>query len=278
MSSKSEVPPGLSNFIRLNPAVWFLEPSSPTVPSDPDLILLVGWMDATSRHISKYTAGYTALYPTSRILTITTTGYDFVFRTQASNEARIAPALEILYGLPKETKLLLHFFSNGGATTTAFVAKAYKEKTGRVLPVKGVVLDSNPGKAIYGATVKAFSVALPKNIVVRCIGVFVWSVLLFLYLAQYRVRGRLDIIERARREVNDKGLMEIKAPRVYVYSETDPMVDWRFVEEHGEDAKKLGYKIEREKFVGSGHCGHMLLDRERYWKIIQRLWGMVDLD
>ncbi len=265
MSSKSQVPPGLSNFIRLNPAVWFFEPSSPTIPSDPDLILLVGWMDATSRHISKYTAGYTALYPTSRILTITTTSYDFVFRSQTSNEARIAPALEILYGLPKETKLLLHFFSNGGATTTTFIAKAYKEKTGRLLPAKGVVLDSNPGKAIYGATVRAFSVALPKNLVLRSIGVLVWSILLFVYLGQCRARGVPDIIERSRRGVNDRELMDIKAPRMYVYSEEDPMVDWRFVEEHGNEAKKLGYKIDREKFVSSGHCGHMLLYGERYW-------------
>jgi hypothetical protein len=44
---------------------------------------------------------------------------------------------------------------------------------GRALPVTAVVMDSSPGRATYEATVRAFAVALPKNILVRLIGILV---------------------------------------------------------------------------------------------------------
>lgn len=126
--------------LRLNRAVHLLEPTQNTKSQDePDVILLVGWMQASTRHLAKYTSAYEKLYPSARILAVETVAADF-FHSQSADLKRIAPVLEILYGLPSDAKLLLHFFSNGGAWTTANIARAYQKRTGRPLPATALIL------------------------------------------------------------------------------------------------------------------------------------------
>jgi len=272
--SKSMIPPGLVHFSRLNSSVWFHEPSATTLSNnlEPDLVLIVGWMDATPRHISKYTAGYEELYPSARILTITTTTIDTGFRSEAANRKRIAPIMEIFYTLPPNAKVLLHFFSNGGAIVSAVIAKAYREKVGKTLPVTASIMDSGPGRASLAATTRAMAVALPKNILLKWIGILLLRFFYLIYALRIRLVGKVDLIEQTRRQLNDKELFDTDAPRMYIYSETDNMVGWQDLVEHGEDAQKLGYTVSREKFLNSGHVGHLLVDPERYWGIVQNLW------
>ncbi len=82
-------------------------------------------------------------------------------------------------------------------------------------------------------------------------------------------------MEKTRQELNDKSLFNLDAPRMYIYSVADDMVDWKDVEEHGEEAKTRGYTVNREKFLTSSHAGHLIEDPKRYWSTVQRLWGMV---
>ena len=97
----------LENFKRLNGSVYIHDPTTTTSSENhPDLILIAGWMNASPRHISKYTAGYQKLYPSARILAITTTSVDAVFTTHGANLKRIAPVLDILYTLHPNSKLL----------------------------------------------------------------------------------------------------------------------------------------------------------------------------
>ncbi|KUJ21193.1 uncharacterized protein LY89DRAFT_665638 [Mollisia scopiformis] len=270
----SKVPPGLEHFSRLNQAIWFHQPN--TVSStEPALILLVGWMDATPRHMAKYAAGYEKLYPSARILIITTTQIDAAFRTHTANLNRIKPALNVLYTLPPSAKLLVHFFSNGGGFTTTMIAKAYKERMGRTLPVTAMILDSSPGRATYEATVRAFSVALPNNIILRTIGNLILRIFFVLYKLGYLLQGKMDLVDQARMDLNDKSIFDTDAPRMYIYSVADNMVAWQAVEEHGDEAQSLGYTIDREKFLESGHAAHLLVDADRYWATVKRLWGSV---
>ena len=146
---------------------------------------------------------------------------------------------------------------------------------GQALPLTAVVMDSSPGRATYEATVKAFAVALPKNILARLIGILLLRIFYVIYQMVYWLNGQDDMVEQARKQLNSKALFDVDAPRMYIYSVADDMVDWRFVEEHGEEAKMLGYTIDREKFIESGHAGHMLVDEKRYWTTIQRLWSNV---
>lgn len=81
-----------------------------------------------------------------------------------------------------------------------------------------------------------------------------------------------------RADLNDSTLFATNAPRLYVYSTGDPMVDWRFVEEHVEGANSLGYSTATEKYLESGHCNHMLSDEERYWGGVKTLWNKTSID
>jgi hypothetical protein len=203
--SRSQVPPGLEHFDRLNPSIWYRQTPLDTSTQDaPQLVLLVGWMDATARHVSKYTAGYEKLYPSARILAITSTVLDLTLASEAAKSKRLAPIFEILYALPPDTKLLLHFFSNAGAIITMTLFKTYREKTGRMLPVTAVVMDSTPGKAKYETTIRAFSVSLPKNPILRVIGAVLLRVFFWVYILRAVMSGKGDEVEQSRKVFNTK--------------------------------------------------------------------------
>jgi hypothetical protein len=274
--SRSQVPPGLEHFDRLNPSIWYRQTSLDTSTQDaPQLVLLVGWMDATARHVSKYTAGYEKLYPSARILAITSTVLDLTLASEAAKSKRLAPIFEILYALPPDTKLLLHFFSNAGAIITMTLFKTYREKTGRMLPVTAVVMDSTPGKAKYETTIRAFSVSLPKNPILRVIGAVLLRVFFWVYILRAVMSGKGDEVEQSRKVFNDKSFFNVNTPRMYIYGVADLMVDFHFIEEHADEAERLDYKVDREKFLESGHCAHLLDNQDRYWATVQRLWKTV---
>ncbi|KAH6681671.1 hypothetical protein B0J14DRAFT_220428 [Halenospora varia] len=277
--SQVKKPTGLEHFSRLNPAVFLHEPATTSNASSthsPDLILIAGWMDATPRPLSKYAAQYEKLYPSARIIVILTSAVDSALRTASTNFNRVKPVLDILYALPADGKLLLHFFSNGGTYTSTMIARHYREKMGKPLPVTAMVLDSCPGHATYEATYQAFTVGLPKSFIGQTIGALFFRLALFLYFGGYMVMGIENAVERARREANDKTLLDIDAPRIYVYSVADKFVTWQDVEKHAKEAKEIGYTVEAmEKYEDTPHAGHMISDEKRYWAAVQKLWSTV---
>ncbi|KAH7360304.1 hypothetical protein BKA65DRAFT_492810 [Rhexocercosporidium sp. MPI-PUGE-AT-0058] len=279
MSSKSpsKAPVALEHFVRLNSSVFFHEPtaSKPKTSTSPDLIFLAGWMDASPRNLAKYTAGYEIRYPSARILAITTTSIDAAFLPHSTNLKRIKPAMDILYTLPPTSKILVHFFSVGGAWTTCLIAKIYRAKTGRPLLVTGMVLDSTPGKVRYASTIRAFAVALPKHPILNALTNIGIRIMFFLYIFAYWISGKLDLIARTRKDLNDKRYFDTDGPRRYIYSEKDDKVAWEYVEEHMEEARALGYVVEGDRWVDSTHCGHLLVDSERYWRSVTTLWESV---
>ena len=269
----------LEHFVRLNQSVFYHEPTtskskSSTTP-DPDVIFLAGWMDASPRNLAKYTAEYERLYPSARIIAITTTSIDAAFLPHSSNLKRIQPALEILCTLPPESKVIVHFFSVGGAWTTCLVAKGYHAKTGRPLPVTGMILDSTPGRVKYAYTIRAFAVALPKHPILNALTNIGIRIMFFLYIFAYWVSGKPDLIARTRADLNNKAYFATDVKRLYVYSEADDKVAWEFVEEHIEEARGLGYTVQGDRWVDSTHCGHLLVDAERYWRCVTSLWTSV---
>lgn len=268
---------GLDHFVKLNQAVYLHRPEDKDATSkgnDPKLILLVGWMDASPRHLSKYAARYEQLYPSSQILVITTSSLDTTVRSQASNLQRINPALEVLYSLSAipQAKVLLHFFSNGGGFTSNLMANAYRGKMGKTLPVSGMILDSTPGQARHEATVRAFAVGMPKNNILRTIAILLFRLLLVLWRLSDVLRARPNVIDQLRLDLNDVTKFDVGTPRMYIYSEKDDMVEWNDVEEHIEDAKGKGYRVEAERYTESSHAAHMVFDPVRYWLAVERLW------
>lgn len=286
-STALPVPSPLKDFKRLGSATYIYEPPTtvPTkttltssTPPPPDFILLPSWLDAAPKHIAKYTNGYHTLYPHARILVITTSLLDVTIRSKSYEAQRIRPALDVLLALPANTLLLVHLFSNGGAVSTTALARAYLATTGRPLPIHAQVLDSSPGHGYYARTVAALRMSLPKKpliwhyITLLCLHIF----LVAYYTTKTLLRER-NLIVIVREALNDDTLFDTRCPRMYIYSKSDGMVHWRDVVEHAEEAERKGWAlVRREEFVGSAHCGHLMVDEGRYWGCVRETWDMGD--
>ena len=81
------------------------------------------------------------------------------------------------------------------------------------------------------------------------------------------------MVSKALNERGEEGVVEPSATRMYVFSEEDEMVDYPDVVAHAEHAKEIGWKVSVEKFVGSKHCAHVVVDQERYWRLVGELWS-----
>lgn len=275
----------LSHFTSLTPSIHIHEPSTTLSPfpnsssssKPPDLILLTAWLNASQKHISKYTSLHQSLHPTSRILVITTSTLH-TLTSSSKNLARLKPALQILYSLPADARILAHSFSNGGAFTLSSLAKEYAREMGRVIGINEMILDSSPGKFHYQATIRAFSLGLPQNPFIHSFCIVLLYVIFGVYKVHYGTFGKIDIIEQTRRDLNNEEFFGKEARRCYVYGENDQMVNWWDVEEHAGEAEMKGWRVGRVMFRRTEHCGHLIGDKncERYREILERVWEGVE--
>jgi len=155
--------------------------------------------------------------------------------------------------------------------TTVLIAKTYAEKMKRPLPIRALVLDSTPGKSTYAATIRAFSVGVPKALPFQVLANLVLPAVWVLYKLFYVVQGNGDLVDQLRSDLLESRFWGEKK-RLYFFSERDEMVDWRAVDEHVMEAKEKGWEAVGEKFGESGHCAHAALDGERYWGAVGKLW------
>lgn len=84
-----------------------------------------------------------------------------------------------------------------------------------------------------------------------------------------------NLISQTRRDLNDESLWEDVrgAPRTYLFSESDDLINWRDVERHGEEtAEALGVRSLLVRFKESGHCGHARGNEGLYWGAVRRTW------
>lgn len=267
-------------FDRINKTTYLYTPKT-SVPSYqtslhrlPDLILMLAWMNGQPRPISKYTAKYQTLYPTAKILLITTTTPDVILRSTASMTKLHADALTILLALSKTSRILVHAFSNGGALTLSGLATDYKRETGVALPMDTLVLDSTPGRNHWSRAVAAFEAGLSKSLIPRLVGGMLIRLVLMFYYVLHHLFSATDRIEMLRVELNEQKLLSVAAERLYLFSDGDDMIADKDVKDHVEDARKKGYRVHVEEFSGTKHCSHVIGvgNERRYWTAIQKTW------
>ncbi|OCL04271.1 indole-diterpene biosynthesis protein-like protein PaxU [Glonium stellatum] len=277
----------LDGFQELSKVVYLYNPnilnagyrSSPSRSqlSPPELIVLATWMGAAPRHIAKYTSSYRSLFPATQILLIMNFVPDIVLYPTSMKRQRLRPAVKVIQSLYSQThdqrpRVLLHCFSNGGGYQVCQLAKVFKGMEGNPLPVYAMVLDSTPGKGTFRRSANAMLLSFPKSKIIQLLGsVIVYSMLCF--MAVYHViLGKQNLVENLRKDLNDKTLFNGKAPRCYLYSEADQMVQWEDVEEHAEAAKQDGWKVEAVRFESSSHAGHIMEDNKKYWDAVNQIW------
>ncbi|KAK5092669.1 hypothetical protein LTR70_006739 [Exophiala xenobiotica] len=299
----------LEGFTKLGDQIFYFKPSQQIeVPSSgdiapPDLTILCSWLYALPKHISKYTSAYQRIYPSTPILLLKQDGPDLMWRPNIWQMENLKPALDVLKDLQeaqgRRLRTLVHVFSNGGSFTACQLADAYalsaraKYKhsgwlAGPVtkLPISALIIDSAPSTPDMRTGFVALSQGLPSSLPgpVRLVG----GAVMYTFMISGNIVGTLLGVEGAitgmRRKLNDAqgAFMANGVRRMYIYSESDELVPWEHVEMHAKEARNVLDKrgrgsgeewLKMEKFVGSRHVGHVVVNAERYWRIVKAHWA-----
>jgi len=178
----------------------------------PALIVLCTWMSAAPRHVAKYTAAYSTLFPSSAQLVLTTSLGDMLARSDSAQRSKLAPVLEKMQAAIQDKgtgRVLLHMFSHGGAHKACQLAIAWRARSASPLPIASIILDSTPGHGTYKRSLKAIRVSMPPSPVVRAVGV----PLAHAYLATSWTLGTVfrieNVVQKLRTGLNDKDLFPL---------------------------------------------------------------------
>ncbi|GKT51587.1 transport and Golgi organization protein 2 [Colletotrichum spaethianum] len=259
----------------LSPTTFLYDPPSAVPdPNSPKLIAIFSWMSAQDVHIAKYTSRYMALYPSASILLVKCP-FVHTLSTRISKR-QIKPAVPIIRTLADSTlasearpQLLLHVFSNGGATNFAKFLEMYADadRADRLaLPPHVTLYDSCPGGFHWMRSYRAISASMPR-ILAPLAHVFIGWFWLF-----HVPFGRVGFFGKMWAALRQKALLASERRRAYLYSKEDEMIHWSDVERHAKESKEVGFQVRAERFDGSQHVAHAKLNPSRYWSVVKELW------
>lgn len=265
---------------KLGPLVSFYRPSeasSTSADQQPRLIIISGWTDAKDAHIAKYMAKYQVLYPAAQILLIRST-MSCIFRPSQIGPAmqHAASLVRAAFETPAKSSssppLLIHVFSNGGSSSIANLYEQYAAMAGpnddKRLPPHVTIFDSCPGLFRIPCAVAFVSVGLsPFQQLIAAPFLYAFAVLWTASMGLGLLPNSLGDCYKSHN--NDAGnTTEVR--RVYIYSPTDSLTDYKDVETHAAEAKTKGFSVALEKYESSAHVAHLRKDEIRYWEIVRR--------
>jgi hypothetical protein len=261
----------------------------------PKTIMIFGWADANPRNLTKYTAEYSQMYPSSRIILVTSSSFSALTSSSKERQKSCLPAARLLFwqsdrSEDNETRnvsqtsqrILVHAFSNGGMVNLIATCEAYQTLTGTNSPFPHnlLILDSTPGGHLLSTELPRLSrviarglkssLPLPEFLIVALSILFVVCVVGIPTMFGFQNSASLG-----RRGLNDPALLSLDADRVYFYSKADDLIGWQDVEEHAAEAEKCGWRVHLKDFYDSPHCQHMRMHPERYWPNVENSWKTV---
>ena len=152
------------------------------------------------------------------------------------------------------------------------LALAYRRTTGHTLPIDVLIIDSAPGRPHFHNSAAAIKTVLPKPWPLWILSVILMYAYLLGMKLWHGITGHRAISQLTWEALNDARVIDPKARRMYVASRSDEMILFEDVEAHVEVARKRGCRARLEKFVGSRHVAHAVVDGERYWRLVRELW------
>ncbi|KAF7184815.1 hypothetical protein CNMCM7691_006684 [Aspergillus felis] len=268
---------------------------------DPTTVVLYTWADAHIRLVFKYYQGYRQLYPSAKIIIVMARTMKTFFAGRKTNMANVRelvlkelwPLGSSASGIASEsqkgvrhrrslqTRILMHAFSNSGAINLEACSlvwhslqRSMSQPIG-AMPIQGLILDSTPGgdSFIREASRWTAGVAMGFAFLPKFLAKLVAAVIVVLYFGVPSLLGMEVLPARGRRVFNTPEYIPTNSARLYIYSDSDPLIGEQDVESHAREAEAKGYRrIELDKFSGSGHVAHMRQDPKRYWSLISRFW------
>ncbi|KAK4047934.1 exocyst subunit [Microbotryomycetes sp. JL201] len=219
----------MSRLQRLAKDVYLAKPSviTPSNSSGPRLIILLGWMDAQLKHISKYADKYSAMYPGASVMVVQTHQTAF-YRSSNALRRNLEPVVAHIKAEYPDARpdhrspILVHTFSNGGCFALSAVNELLsKEKAKQTIassetddliqgqengvdspqgvPARAFIFDSCPGTSNLTIMIRAFTapirslwLKLPASGIVAVAYLIGKLICLQVACALFRKRARAD--------------------------------------------------------------------------------------
>ena len=263
--------------------------STTVVDLDPSTIIIYGWGDAQLKHLAKYADGYKNLFPTSRIIVVTSSLFDAFYRSAEHRSKLTTPVISAAFpnGLndSDDGRILIHAMSNSGAVTFVSTLLSYTrmlEEDGQSigsgpLPHTLLVCDSTPSTSNFAINATRWARALSTSTARMfpwplAFTNAMWYTFLWLNEGLRRAMGLGNTGAFALEAMTNPNLTSHSATRLFIYSKEDELISWEDIEENAAIAIGKGYKCLMELFEGSTHVGHLRKDPERYWSSIEKVW------
>ncbi|KAJ9627117.1 hypothetical protein H2203_003578 [Taxawa tesnikishii (nom. ined.)] len=235
----------------------FANPLSPS-STPPKTIILSAWPGATDSQLTHYVSGYRTLAERTGVSQIREADFATAAATTtttAAHECRDAAAPSIL----------LHLFGNGSGALACGFLRAYRGSLARPLPVRAVVMDTEPSSLSSLSTALRRSVAASRPLdALQCLLLHLWRFLLSLFGGGSSAPGR---------DLWDPELLPAEARKCYVFAEKDVVFSWR----EARDPERKGEGMERKEWAvkrdAVDRAGRWAGDEERYWLGIEDVWG-----
>ncbi|KAJ7157257.1 hypothetical protein C8R46DRAFT_959174 [Mycena filopes] len=252
--------------------------------TDPRLVIIFGWMDAKLSHIMKYSTKYSALYPAASQILIQSDAGASYSASAKFNTDRMQPVVKLLSecGLfsVNPPGIIFHVFSAGGTAQLLWLARALKA-TPRPnppgpTPPTGIIFDSTPGAFTYAALHRIMTVPLKGY--QKLLGSVGVPIMWILDKTNPLLSLRPTMQTFIHQGISSPRILDwtdAATPRLYLYSDTDPLILVGDVRKHIAGAQSAGFRLSAEEFHGSGHVQHATLAPERYWTAVEALWGDV---
>lgn len=282
-----------------------------TNPNAPTTVVLFTWADASPRLVQKYVQGYHDLYPSAKLIIVTARTMATFFGGQEAAKALVKDMVsQELYNdgntetihsyssavdgskeegdslsarnTQKQPRILMHAFSNSGGLNLEAVSStwhAMQHTSGNnpgPIPLHGLILDSTPGGASFRREFPRWvaGIAIGFAFLPKPLAKLTAAAVVVLLMGLPALLGLEGLSARGRRVVNSPDRIPTSSARLYIYSDSDPLIGHLDVEEHAREASEVqGYrKVVLEKFSGSGHVAHLRHDPQRYWGAISKFW------
>ncbi|KAM3500734.1 hypothetical protein MY10362_006155 [Beauveria mimosiformis] len=291
---------------RIGDDVYLYEPSGPADPSyrGPLLIVMTTWLGgASAKNIGHYVAGHRTLFRDAAVLLVTARLSEITVTPFARMHARLQPARDVIArhvlrggrlrddgdgdgnaAADSSPFILWHIFSNGGLNMAIQLARITREAlaaTGLGDSAEldrasgGVIMDCCPGDSSLSRTLRAAAYSLPNTWAAQTVG----RLLLFPTIAVLLGAQNAGLLGRGRslaalyRGAHDPAVFGPGVRRLYLYSVSDDLVPWRFVNQHMAEAQQKGIPVDGEAIPGGRHCALLRGDAGRYWRAVEKFWG-----
>ncbi|KAK4212069.1 hypothetical protein QBC37DRAFT_466613 [Rhypophila decipiens] len=217
--------------------------------SAPQVILLLGWMDARDAHLAWYIQKYRDLHPLASIVLVKarTKGLAFSSVGREDTAPAIAPLRAVLGDGDEgsDPRLLIHAFSGGGSSSLHHLYDLYDP----ILPRHVTIFDSTPGVWTWSFASNLFTAGLRPGLIKSLIATPLGHLVALVSCLLIKVLGVVPDGQRV--------------------CDVEKMVSHGIIQAHADDAAGKGFVVVcREIFAGSSHVAHARADPDHYWRVV----------